>query len=374
MNLAPLEPRLNPGQLPGPMVQDLGTVPAFASYPQANHTIYLDFNGHVTEGTTWNGSKYGMAIYTPPYNTDGSASFFSVGEQIAIREMFNSVAEDFVPFAVNVTTIAPPESDLIRSDLADTRWGVRVAIGGAHSDWYGAFNSGVALTTCFSWLETNDTTVFVFPDTLSNHTQWIAETISHEAGHSLGLSHDMSVGNPYYLGHGTGPTGWAPIMGGSFYKPVTQWDNGTFAGALNKQDDLAIITSQNGFGYRPDDYVTPHGMMIGQAASGVIERNTDTDIFAIEAVWNDKPVTKLVSTRITVSPADFIANLDVKAKLYDWAGTLLWDSSPIDALNIDFTITLRVGQMYYLHVSGDGSVNYSNYGSLGQYTVGVNRA
>ena len=353
------------------MVQDLGSVPAFASYPSANHTIYLDFNGHTTTGTAWNTTKWGSEIYTPAYNTDGSGSVFSVGEQIAIREIFNSVAEDFAPFAVNVTTIEPPIEDLKKTTIQDTRWGVRVAIGGTYLDWYGIGNSGTAFTSSFN--SQDDMPAFVFAETLSYQTQWIAETISHEVGHTLGLSHDGGPGTSYYLGHGVGATGWASIMGGSYYKPVTQWDKGEFPGATNVQDDLAIITGNNGFGYRPDDYVAPFMLAGDLTAAGVIERNTDVDVFAWMPSYGDKPGSKLIQQRIVIDPAQFIANLDIKARLYNAAGVLLYESAPLDQLNIDFTITLRVGQVYYLHVEGDGSANYSDYGSLGYYKLGISR-
>ena len=35
---------------------------------------------------------------------------------------------------------------------------------------------------------------------------------------------------------------------------MTQWSKGEYSSANNKQDDLAIITSQNGFTYRSDDF------------------------------------------------------------------------------------------------------------------------
>ena len=88
----------------------------------------------------------------------------------------------------------------------------------------------------------------------------------------------------YYDGHGSGPTGWASIMGDPYDQGLTQWDRGEFAGASNRQDDLAIITTQNGFGYRMDDHGNtrtaatrdPLGLT-SIAGSGVIERRTDAD-------------------------------------------------------------------------------------------------
>jgi serralysin len=45
--------------------------------------------------------------------------------------------------------------------------------------------------------------------------KYTAEAISHEVGHTLGLSHDgrITPSEGYYAGHGSGDTGWAPIMG-----------------------------------------------------------------------------------------------------------------------------------------------------------------
>lgn len=56
--------------------------------------------------------------------------------------------------------------------------------------------------------------------------RWIAEAVSHEVGHTLGLSHDgqkaggtVLKGTAYYEGQGN----YAPVMGASYNKPVTQW-------------------------------------------------------------------------------------------------------------------------------------------------------
>ncbi|NJO37325.1 MAG: hypothetical protein HC871_06510 [Rhizobiales bacterium] len=66
----------------------------------------------------------------------------------------------------------------------------------------------------------------------------------------------------YYPGHGyftNYETSWAPIMG-SGPATLTQWSFAEYINATNdeegtepRQDDLTVITTQNGFGYRDDD-------------------------------------------------------------------------------------------------------------------------
>ncbi|MFN9657915.1 MAG: hypothetical protein ACK55Q_19720, partial [Dolichospermum sp.] len=109
------------------------------SLATANHTIYLDFTGHTTTGTSWNTSRNITNIVTPAFDLDGNTSSFSSAELERIQYIWQRVAEDFSPFNVNVTTQAPTDiNDLIKSGTSDTRWGVRVAIGGSASDWYGS--------------------------------------------------------------------------------------------------------------------------------------------------------------------------------------------------------------------------------------------
>src|SRR5207249_904895 len=109
--------------------------------------------------------------------------------------------------------------------------------------------------------------------------KYIAEAVSHEVGHTLGLNHDGTSTVGYYSGQGN----WAPIMGVGYYHEVTQWSKGEYADANNTQDDLAII--QGYISYRADD----HGNTIGTAtpltgpdisASGVIEKSTDVDMWS----------------------------------------------------------------------------------------------
>jgi hypothetical protein len=131
------------------------------SLPGANHTIYLDFDGHITSGTSWNSQfTAGANIITLAFDFDGNTASFSNAELERIQAIWQRVAEDFIPFNVNVTTQAPTDiNDLIKSGTGDTRWGVRVAIGGSGFDWYTGVG-GVAYLNSFNY--SSDTPVFIF--------------------------------------------------------------------------------------------------------------------------------------------------------------------------------------------------------------------
>ncbi len=259
----------------------LAAVPAFSSLPGADHTIYLDFDGHVTTGgTTWN-TQYGIStINSPAYDTDNDPSTFSASELSVIENAWKWVAEDFAPFEVNVTTVDPGAAALSYSGGGDTQWGTRVVITddtfancgcGGHA-YLGSFDDPL------------DEPVFVYNSGLTG----VAEASTHEVGHALTLSHDGYSGGTYYTGHGSGATSWGPLMGASYNRSVTQWSKGEYYTANQFQDDLAIIsslTNGNGFGYKADDHgdsdgaatvLSSAGGSIG--APGIIETTSDVDV------------------------------------------------------------------------------------------------
>src|SRR6476620_5808821 len=77
-------------------------LPQLASRPGAPATLYLDFDGNVER--QWGAHAN---VVTPAYDTDGNPASFSAAELAAIREIWSRVAEDYAPFNVNVTTVAP---------------------------------------------------------------------------------------------------------------------------------------------------------------------------------------------------------------------------------------------------------------------------
>ncbi|NEO72756.1 hypothetical protein [Moorena sp. SIO3H5] len=341
------------------------------SNPGADHIIYLDFDGHTTTGTDWNDYHEHPTIISPAYDTDGDTSNFSTAERESIWHIWQRVAEDFIPFNVNVTTAQPSDDQLKKTSDSDSQWGIRVVIGGDGS-WAGPPNLGLAHLNSFN--DNIDTPTFAFSENAAADNQEldVAETISHEVGHTLGLKHDGQFSNEYYEGHenGSDETAWTPIMGNGINN-LTQWSKGEYTGATNKEDDLEIITSQNGFGYREDDY---SNSLIGAAALsindgevetyGIIEQNTDIDWFTFNSTTGN--------IDLYIDPFERGPNLDILANLYNASGQLISSSNPIGYLYASFYVDLDPGQ-YYLSIEGTGQgdldTGYSDYGSLGQYSI-----
>jgi hypothetical protein len=328
------------------------------SKPHASRVIHLDFTGHTTSGTSWKG---GATFTSPPYSTDSTAAFSSQ-ELANIQEIWKRVSEDYAAWEVDVTTEEPPLDSLRKSSSTDTAYGIRVVIGGSSSDWYGASAGGVAYIGAFSW--NSDTPCYVFPAQLSNGwPKYVAEAVSHEVGHTVGLDHDgVSGGTGYYSGH----NGWAPIMGVGYYATVSQFSKGEYTNANNTQDDTAIITN-----YIPrspdragDDILTAVPLAgASVSASGIIETRTDADLYRVD--------TGAGTLSFNITPAAPDANIDLRIDLYNGSGNLV--ASGIDSglgASLSYPAT---GGTYYLAVDGTGngtaSTGYTDYGSLGQFSL-----
>ena len=334
-----------------------------SSNPGSSYSIYLDFNGHTTKGTVWN-----KKIVTPAFSLDSDKSSFSAAEKAAIYEIWLRVAEDFMPFDINVTTVEP-EATAFAAGRAQ-----RVAIGGKYTDWYGIHGSGISKVNSFK--TKGDIPNFVFSETVLKESsapiKSIAESVTHEVGHTLGLKHKEKSGKYF-----SGQNGWGPIMGDSGKQELSQWSKGEYGGATNKDDELKTITTQNGFGYRQDDFGNSRDgagrLSIADGVGkieGIIEKRTDVDWFVFESDGS--------RLHFFVGGLSEITNLDVKVELYSADKK---DKDPIriedpsDRLNVEFDFEGAAGT-YYLKVEGTGTQTgasgiYSDYGSLGAYSVQV---
>jgi len=381
----------------------LGTIPLSDTFklhsrPTATKTIYLDFDGFTARFTPW---RPDGDLVSPPYDFDGNPGSFSDRELQEIQATWQRVTADFAAFDVNVTTEDPGEDALVNTGGTDDRWGIRVVITPDSAPAPGT--GGVAYLGSFRWgynrPGATDTPCYTFnisPDST-------AQTISHEVGHSLGLVHDGSPAGEYYFGHGSGETGWGPIMGAGFGRNITTWSRGEYFAANNNEDDLSIITSAaNGFGFIPDEVGDARGTaaeltgpinaldrnVISQF--GRIERASDLDFFRLQVGGGlfDLTIDPYITQTLIKKPDDSFAtsiegsqfiegtNLDIEANLMDEAGNIIATSNPANSLKAQFNLDLSPG-VYYLSVDGVGfgnplenpPVGYTDYGSLGQYLI-----
>ena len=331
-------------------------IPKLSSLPSATATIYLDFDGQTVTGSLWNN---GLPILcAAPSLTDAQ-----------ISEIFNRVSEDYRPFNINITTdslkfLAAPLTQRIRIIITPT------------SSWKPNVG-GISYIGSFTWGD--DTPAFVFSDRLGpNNAKYIAECCSHESGHTVGLSHqskydvNCNLTETYNTGNGTGETGWAPVMGNSYGKNMTGWNDGpTPYGCANTQDNLSIITSTNGFTYRTDDYsdsMNTNSFMPGNnsfSVNGIISTGTDKDVFKFS--FSQMTTIHIDALPFNIGTGNNGSNLDVKILLYNETQTLLRTYDPTTTMGITIDTSLKVGT-YYFVLDGTGNAFASNYGSLGAYS------
>lgn len=338
------------------------------SRPGAKRTIFLDFDGATLTGTAWN--RNSGSITAMPFDIDGTPGVFSNAERQRIQFIWQRVAEDYAPFDVDVTTQQPPADSLARTSATDQTYGTTVLI----TRTTGVYNcscGGIAYIGVFNDTSSYYKPALVFYNMLGNGDEKAtAEAISHETGHNLGLSHDGSSSSPYYSGQGSDPvTGWAPIMGVGYYKPVVQFSRGDYAGANNHEDDFAVAQSY-GLPLRADDFGNSLAAAAALPASGtidgVIERGSDVDMFYVAAGAG--------AFSASVKPANRSANADLSISLLNAAGNVVASASPTATLSAEISYQVPAAGTYYLRVRPTGlgsptATGYSNYGSRGNYRV-----
>lgn len=346
---------LQPGMPPEPLGAevDLGgmsgpeeVVPALQSRPGASRVIYLNFEGETVTGTPWN-SAYndGLPIVAAPFGTPAH-----------IEGIWDSIAEDYAVFDVNVTTV--------RTDFDEAATANRVmVIFTPTKAWYGSAG-GVAYVDSFG--SPTNPYCWVFNLTLNG----AAESGGHEIGHTVGLRHDGTSSRAYYTGH-THSTGvsWGAIMGTSYGRTITQFSKGEYPGANRTEDDLAIVSSR--LTYLPDD----HGDSAGQASevspsgtideSGRIGGENDVDLFRVEST-GPGPLS------VTATPHPAYRNLDVGLELLDDQLAVIASAAPAGPFDATITTTVTAG-VHYLRVTGTGLgdlvTGYGKYGSIGSYSL-----
>ena len=215
----------------------------------------------------------------------------------------------------------------------------------------------------------------MFPQKLGHSPKNIAEAISHEVGHNLGLDHDANsiTGLGYDRGHGA----WAPIMGVGYDHPISQWSKGDYSGANNQQDDVAIIRAATGS--RSDEAPTSIvGAPTVPSGTAYVTSRTDVDTFLLGTCSG--------SLGVTARALGAYADLDIKLSLLDATGQLVTsdDTPSAQTTGLPTNLTTATGMdaslsrtvtagTYYASIDGVGngpwSTGYDDYGSMGAYTL-----
>jgi len=325
------------------------TAPApFQSRPSARAVIYCDFDGESVNQPYWSSSTINAA-----------AAPLSDAQ---IAEVLRMVADDFAPFDVNVTNV--------RSVFDNTPSNLRTMCVVTNTDTASPGAGGVAGVDTFQ----DDLVCWCFN---TANAKSCADTISHEVGHTLNLRHDGLNSQEYHPGHPSDSGEWGPIMGAAFEAPIVQWNNGSYTGATETEDDFANITSA-GLSYIPDDYgdseATAHPLTVGSTSSetitGLIDHNTDIDVFLVT-------FSSFGRLEVAGTDVDTIArNLDMRLQILNSADQVLLDFTDDDTLQALGNLILEPGD-YEIRVSGDstGTPNgatangWTNYGSVGRYTL-----
>lgn len=355
------------------------------SRPGATKQIFLDFDGAEVAGTGWNEGSVPMPAqaYTG-YDSDGNVGSYSSAEHAWMQEVWRQIAETYSSLDVDVTTEDEGADARTRSSSSDTTYGTQVVFTNSTTAVKAACDSqclGVAYVGTFDSVDPTGyyQPAWVFTTTTMSPTI-ASQGGSHEAGHTLGLHHDGTSTAPYYAG----TAAWGPIMGSARSRAVSQFSIGEYADANNKEDDFSVIKA-NGLNPRADDHgnttatADPLGAQASYAATGVIGTRTDTDLFAIDVQCS----TDLTASVTGIGPQTAV---DLKLEVLDSSGAPVASSSPASGysgsppvstgMNASVKVPAALGT-YYLRVDGvgngdPGGTGWSDYGSLGQYSLSAN--
>jgi hypothetical protein len=236
----------------------------------------------------------------------------------------------------------------------------------------------VAYINSYSWGD--NTPCFVFTALLNYNSKQIAEAASHEVGHTLGLRHQSAYDaycnktSEYNSGNGSGEIGWAPIMGVGYYRNMTLWNYGANPYGCNAyQDDLSIITANNGIAYRADDHAATNSgaspvSFISNTftVGGLIEKPADVDVFKFTMASNGRFT--LEAFPFSIATGNTGSNVDLSVELLNSAETVISVYNPATTLNASIDTQLTAG-VYYIRVHGEGNSYAPNYASLGSYSI-----
>jgi hypothetical protein len=364
-------------------ITDYG-LPILHSNLGTNNYIFLDFDGynHTLRDKGW--KEMHTRAYDPLDNDLNFYSpYFSYKERQHIINIWMRVSEDFAPFNVDVTTEEP--------DFSKYNKTISHCIITNNRDIYGKFMpfpsvQGVAYLNIFGMERNyNFNPAIVYWNNIGGSNK-IAEVVSHEVGHHMGLRHDGYILSeyilPYYYGDSNNKIdSWGPIMGIGFNNRITQWSKGSYENANNFEDDLEILS--NKLGYIIDDYsnttqnaynliFVENNNVLETNIKGIISTTNDIDMFKFILQYESVVNINIEPFRSNINNGGH--NLNVNYALYDYLSSLsyyIYEKPNLNS-NVNTIMLLPKGE-YYIGIFGIGHPykKYPKYASLGNYNIKI---
>ena len=307
------------------------------------YTLFLDFDGatvYSRSGDFWLGST---SVNVPAYNL---ASLGWAGrEQESVQYIMDFVAEDYAAYNVTITTIQPASGEY-----------TTIYVGGDNS-WFQP-NSGVIGVATYD-IGNRDPSNYGFAFTeelgiyysycggsLQNFSEYVANLITHEAGHTFGTNHvddPSTTMNPYL----------------ALYPRRTMFGEGPVPNSSQYQDTQSQLGGNLGYAHGPDDYGDGPGSATAISEStivaGLLERRDDVDAFTFTAA---------ISGTVTLDiDTHYYGNLDSLLSVQRHSDMAVVAQNDDYSGNRDSALTLQVteGQTYTVLVASSDSDSSGSY-------------
>jgi len=300
---------------------------AAASGPQV---LFLDFDGGSVTS-----NPCGFSYSTPYQAADFSLTALGFGgqEQTAKDYILQFVQEDYAAYHVTITTTQPASgaySTIYLDDFSFEGFGV---LGVA------CYDVGNSNRNDFGFVFVRELGAYASGNDLLTFSQYVANVVSHEAGHLFGLDH----------------VNGASLM--SSFLPYDPVQLGFGPGA-NEDSQAELATNLGYAGGVADDFgdtsASAGTLALDASAQGLLERRDDTDAFTLVSNVTQQVTLDLDTTQF--------GNLDSILTVRDANGTVLASNdnaggSPDSRIVLD----AEAGQTYTVTVSSAGGASSGTY-------------
>ena len=338
-------------------LNDAGEVGEFGDVPSAEaagetYVLYLDFDGervYSRIGDFWLGGNY---VDIPAY--DLSTYGWEGREAESIQYIEEFIREDYAAFNISVTSTEPPSGEYST-----------IYVGG-NNDWFSPGSGIIGVATYDVSNRDASNYGFAFPEEmgiyynysageLRNFSEYLANLITHEAGHTYGANHvsdTTAIMNPYL-----------PLS-----PRRNMFGEGQIPGSASYQDTQSLFGANIGYAHGADDYGDNYddaqSISLNSTTTGLLERRDDIDAFNFTASGNGLITVDIDTTEY--------GNLDSFVRVYRTSDLALLVQNDDYNGELDSYCAWEAvdGVQYTILVSSAGSTSSGSYALTLEQTQG----